>query len=618
MGPPGGVWLWGEGSLYDTGTFILSISKLDFVVTCVLWAFVFHKHILFYLQEAMNENIDDTENYRQFWSVQFECKPNPYEMSAVNRDTGAASRDNRPVNQTRDGSRAMESSATAQSVQNSDVQIKEEPTMDGTSGTSSFNETGFIIQLQVSHYPSDNTGKGNLDEHRDQQFVFRDGTDYAVCIKYEPNSCEEIDPVASVNDGNTSKAYVQTKNDHDTQDNTDNKHWYHYTKDNTRNKYCYYDHQDNGHSYHANRDNVDCIPASNDIQYLDTQIQYGPMQYEVSEHPNCLPCASNNSDSSVLKYYDHNHMLSLSYENIYNNDGSTEQQRTKETQYKSDISIDSISMPCHAETNYEKDTDNKEYNCDTCSYSSVYLHRLALHNLIRHKRKHTGEKPLKCDVCSNSTVKPSDFVRHNRKHTGEKLYNCDVCNYSTTGSTLLAENQVREKPYKCNVCSYSTFSSRDLVTHKRIHTGDKLHKCDVCSYSSVRSRDLVMHKRKHTLEKPYKCDVCSYSTTRSTLLAEHQAKHTGEKPYKCDVCSFRTVRFSNLVVHIRRKHTGEKPYKCDVCSYCTVRSSELATHKRKHTGEKPYKCDVCNFSTNWSRSLKAYKQQHTDEKNVKV
>ena len=434
-------------------------------------------------------------------------------MSTVNRDTRTESRDDRPVNQMRDGSRAMESSATAQSVQNLDVQIKEEPTMDGTSGASSFNETGFIGQLQVSHYPSDNTGRGNLDEHRDQQFVFRYGTDYAVCIKYEPTSCEEIDPVASVNDVNTSKAYVQTKSDHDTQDNTDNKHWYHYTQDSTRNKYCYHDHQDNGRSYHANRDNVD-------------------------------------------------------------NDGSTEQQRTKETQYKSDISIDSIAMPCHAETNYQTDTDNKEYTCDTCSYSSVYLHNLALHNLIRHKRKHTGEKLFKCDMCSNRTVKPSNLVRHNRKHRGEKLYNCDVCNYSTTRSTLLAENQVREKPYKCNVCSYSTFSSRDLVTHKRVHTGDNLHKCDVCSYSSVRSRDLVMHKRIHTGEKLHKCDVCSYSSVRSRDLVMHKRKHTLEKPYKCDVCSYSTTRLTLLAELWNAVLTSIQLFE-DIFKYLKISSNEL-------------------------------------------
>ena len=104
-------------------------------------------------------------------------------MSAVNRDTGTASRDNSPVNQTRDGSRDMESSATAQRVQNSDVQIKEEPTMDGTSGTSSFNETCFIGQLHVSHYPSDNTRKGNLDDQRYQQFVFNYGM-HKIGTKY--------------------------------------------------------------------------------------------------------------------------------------------------------------------------------------------------------------------------------------------------------------------------------------------------------------------------------------------------------------------------------------------------------------------------------------------------
>ena len=469
-------------------------------------------------------------------------------MGAANIGLGTESRDNRPRNQTSDGSCDMESNETDQSVQNFGVQIKEEPNMDDTCtyGTSSCDVADFIGQL--SDYPSDNSLKRNLDVHSELSSVFRDGTDYAVCIKYEPTSSET-----------ERQTHVQTKDDH-------------IEPDKARNKLCYHDHPDHGQSYHDNPDNShhggDGKNAFYNLQNKDTQRKHETMECKNTEHPsqrNTIPYTNNNSGSSARNHHDHNHIFSISNEKINdldNYDKSPDRQHTTRKVFKCEICSYSITMPLCSEANYRKDTEMKQYKCDMCSYSTFYPRNLAFHN-----QEHTGKKLHTCDVCSYSTSRSNRLVIHQQKHTGEK-------------------------PFKCEVCSFSTYWSSNLERHKRIHTGEKPYKCNVCSYSASHSGYLSAHRRIHTGEKPYKCDVCSYRTDRPYHLAKHKQKHTGEKPYMCDVCSYTTAYISNMRSH-KRKHIGEKQYKCDVCSYSTNWSHNLVIHKRKHTGVKPYMFDHC-------------------------
>lgn len=133
------------------------------------------------------------------------------------------------------------------------------------------------------------------------------------------------------------------------------------------------------------------------------------------------------------------------------------------------------------------------------------------------------EKPHKCDypLCEYASRKPSDLVKHKRRHTGEKPYKCDYVGPHGIG------------------CEYASTRSTDLERHKRIHTGEKPYKCDYvgpdgigCEYATAISEHLKKHKRIHTGEKPYKCDYvgpdgvgCEYTSSNSSNLKLHKLTH---------------------------------------------------------------------------------------------
>jgi uncharacterized Zn-finger protein len=105
---------------------------------------------------------------------------------------------------------------------------------------------------------------------------------------------------------------------------------------------------------------------------------------------------------------------------------------------------------------------------------------------------------------------------------------------------------------------------KDKISHRRLHTGEKIFECDICKKKCTLKSDLVKHKRIHTGEKPYKCNICEKTFTHSSTLANHKSVHTGDKLYSCDVCQKSYSQSSGLsahnktVAHIERMKSKNK------------------------------------------------------------
>ena len=291
----------------------------------------------------MTEEIDSKSNLRNNYE-QFKIEPNVYEMKILSVTES----------QNSDKLVDIESLETAKSSQNVDVQIKEEPGTYDSRGHYSWNVTE--DKVQSPDYKIGNSVEKDLQAHKEASLV-RHGTDYAVCIKYEPMPCDVSNPYLNPGTCSTTdlgKPYDQSND-----------------KDGTPGSSQYY-------------------KTSGDVFNRDVQVSCGPIKCEIHE-PNIQKPSTEQRVANTCYNID----------NSVNTDDIRASNRTcYEVIYGPNCSVD---IPKRTRI------DQKQY--DSCSFSSV-----ATSGLVALKKRHVGidEKRLKCDVCSYTTIPASHVVVHKR------------------------------------------------------------------------------------------------------------------------------------------------------------------------------------------------------------
>ncbi|XP_008422536.1 zinc finger protein 2 homolog [Poecilia reticulata] len=276
-----------------------------------------------------------------------------------------------------------------------------------------------------------------------------------------------------------------------------------------------------------------------------------------------------------------------------------------------EISLEQSDSPVVA----EDETQEQSVNFLRCPICPKTFSEAALLNV--HVKAHSSSSKVhSCDLCGKHYKRADLLLSHRRIHTGERPYGCNVCSKTYAHPSQLRVHRrihTGEKPYACSYCEKRFNENTQLKVHLRTHTGEKPYGCRQCGKTFRNVGNLRMHERIHTGERPYGCAQCCKRFNSLGDLKTHYRSHTGERPYSCELCRKTFSQTGHLKIHMRT-HTGERPYGCDECGKKFTVASSLKLHQKTHTGEKEYSCTSCGKSFRRSCHLRRHELVHTKEK----
>ncbi|CAH0558348.1 unnamed protein product [Brassicogethes aeneus] len=168
-----------------------------------------------------------------------------------------------------------------------------------------------------------------------------------------------------------------------------------------------------------------------------------------------------------------------------------------------------------------------KYKCNYCRRMFVLKSNMEKHI----KEMHQDEKFI-CEICSKLFNRKNNLESHIKQKHDEscKKIICPLCGYSTVSKHDLKRHErfhTNEKPYVCNFegCTKAYKTSSALSHHKKTHLNIRNYRCDICEKCFYTSNHLKDHMYIHTGERNFTCQICDRSFKRKDQLTAHYKIH---------------------------------------------------------------------------------------------